>query len=90
MWDAILNAIGQGLGLAILFFPITWFAMRKQLSLNQFWDSKRGFFGAVILLPLLKSSGLMGSDESQLGEVVGLLVPICVCAILVYITRPKA
>lgn len=89
MYDAILDTIGQGLGLALVFYPLTWLAMRKRFELRRFSDSKWGFLGAVVLLPPLEAIGLVGGAKSNPGLVAGLLMPIGVCALLVYISRPK-
>lgn len=87
--DNFLDSLGQGIGLAVAFFPITWFALRKQLGLSRFWDSKWGFLAAVVVLPILKWGGFFGEDNTQIGSVTNLLMPICICALLVYVTRPK-
>jgi hypothetical protein len=89
MKDLILSALGEGIGAAILFYPVTWFAMRRQLGLKKFGDSKFGFIAAILALPICKALGVFGQGDTQLGAVFSFLGPIALCSLLVFVTKPK-
>jgi hypothetical protein len=86
--------LGGALFKAVIFFPLTFVAMRSQYrfrgSLSQAW----GPFGySIIILAVaqlceisLKNSNPDDTNMTLMGLMSGLLIPILVCAIVLYFT----
>ena len=89
MDDFMVSSVVQGVGLAIIFFPITWFVMRKKLHLHKFSESREGFISAILAIPIMKMMGVFGDTGTQMGQLFGILGPVLTCSLLVYLSRPK-
>ena len=89
MDDFLVSSVVQGVGMAVIFFPITWLALRRKLNLNIFSESRERFISAILALPIMKMMGIFGDGVTQVGQIWGVLGPILTCAVLVYLSRPK-
>lgn len=89
MDDFLVSSVVQGVGMAIVFFPICWLALRKKLNLQKSSESREGFISAILALPVMKLMGIFGEGGSQMGQIWGFVGPILTCALLVYLSRPK-
>ena len=89
MDDLLVSSVVQGVGMAIVFFPIAWLALRKKLNLKKLSQSREGFISAILALPIMKVMGIFGDAGSQVGQIWGFLGPLLTCAVLVYLSRPK-
>ena len=89
MDDLLVSSVVQGVGMAIIFFPIAWLALRKKLNLNKFSESKHGLITAILALPIMKVMGIFGDPATQVGELLGFFGPVLTCALLVYLSRPR-
>lgn len=83
MKDQLLAAFGAGFGLAVLFFPLTWLAMRKQFQLRPLRRYGWQFATVVVAAGAASSLGFLGG-------LLSICVPITVCALLLFYTKPKA
>ena len=84
-------AFGGGMGMAIFWFPITYFAMRKQYQLREtLFGASRQFFSCTVLLALAKLLGLGYSTSKALSLATFWIVPVCVCAAVLYTTYRTA
>ncbi|MEI8170878.1 MAG: hypothetical protein WCG50_14455 [Rhodoferax sp.] len=89
MDDLLVSSVVQGAGMAVIFFPIAWLALRKKLNLNKFSESKHGLITAILALPIMKVMGIFGDPATQVGQILGFLGPVLTCALLVYLSRPR-
>lgn len=89
MTTAILQvtwALGSGIGTAVIFFPVTYLAMREQFTFRG-GLGKAGlpFFYSVVALAILQIFGVSFSPtDSVFGLLMFIVVPICVCALILY------
>jgi hypothetical protein len=90
MKDLLLDALGGGLGLAILWFPLTYFAMRKTFNLARFGKAFLPFTYCVAALGLIRllSHGAYESN-SAFGIFMELGIPLVACALVLRFLYPK-
>ena len=89
MDDLLVSSVVQGVGMAIVFFPIAWLALRKKLNLKKFTESRHGLITAILALPIMKVMGIFGDPATQVGQILGFFGPVLTCALLVYLSRPR-
>ena len=89
MDDLLVSSVVQGAGMAVIFFPIAWLALRKKLNLHKFSESRSGLITAIVALPIMKVMGIFGDPATQVGEILGFVGPVLTCALLVYLSRPR-
>ncbi|MES2878348.1 MAG: hypothetical protein V4713_07985 [Pseudomonadota bacterium] len=89
MDDLLVSSVVQGVGMAIIFFPITWLALRKKFNFKKLSESRAGFISALFALPIMKVMGIFGDAGTQVGQIWGFLGPVLTCALLVYLSRPQ-
>jgi len=81
------NALGSGIATAMIFIPITYFAMRKQFKLkplSKFWRPfGYGVFSFAILHFFVGESDV----ETPAGILMQLMLPIVVSASILYWTN---
>ena len=85
--DLISSGIGSGLGIATIWFPITFLAVRKQFSLRgglgQAW---RPYLSCVFVFALLNMLGVRPSSDTVLGIMEVLVFPPLACAAILHFT----
>lgn len=88
--NPIAGAVGAGLGMATLWFPITYFGMQKQLrfgaDLGQLW-SPYGI--CVVLFGAMDLLGLVPSTHTPFGLALFVTLPILICAGVLLYANPK-
>lgn len=80
------NALGAGTATAMIFFPITYYAMRKQFKLkplNKLW---RPFGGCVVLFALLRFLFGESGGDTPASLVTFYMLPIIVSASILFWT----
>ncbi|MCX7167780.1 MAG: hypothetical protein NTV11_16100 [Rhodocyclales bacterium] len=85
--QSIVHAFGAGVGSNILFFPLTYFALKKQLGLAfSWWQIAFLFFVCSLIIGVTQQ--LMGGGQLSYMEVVStLLVPMLVDAIVISVAQ---
>lgn len=85
--EMIAASFGAGLGLATLWLPITYFAMRNQFRLRRDLGSGwRPYFSGVIVFGIMHALGFDRSTNPMLDILLTLGMPLAVSAALLYFT----
>ena len=85
--EIVANAFGVGLGSATIWFPVTYFAVRKQLQLrNNLGRAWRPYLLCVVLFAIFHLLGFEPSILTTAGMITFFVMPLIVCAIVLNFT----